>query len=91
LTIAVPASLASGGRLRLRLSAPFLERVERLEVSPAPLEQGSLDGERWFDFSASGGTARLRFRFEHARAGLARVRLAVAERRPLALSQLVYP
>lgn len=91
LTIAVPASLAAGGRLRLRISAPFLERVERLEVSPPPLEQGSLDGERWFEFAVSGGTARLRLRFEHARAGLARVRLAVAERRPLALSQLVYP
>jgi hypothetical protein len=91
LTVAVPAALAPGGRLQVRISAPFLERVERLEVSPPPVEEGSENGERWFVFAASGGTARLRFRFEHERAGLARARLAVAERRPVAVSQLVYP
>jgi hypothetical protein len=91
LTVEVPAALAPGGRLQLRIAAPFLERVQRLEVSPPPLAEGSANGERWFEFAVAGGTERLRFRFESERAGLARGHLAVAQRRPVALSQLVYP
>jgi hypothetical protein len=91
LTVEVPAALVLGGRLQLRISAPFLERVQRLEVSPRPLEEGSEGGERWFEFAASGGAERLSFRFEHERAGLARGHVAVAERRPVAISQIVYP
>lgn len=44
LTVAVPAALAPGGRLQVRISAPFLERVERLELSPPPVPSNRRGG-----------------------------------------------
>jgi hypothetical protein len=91
LIVEVPASAASRDRIVVRLSTTFLDRLQRLEVSPSPLAVRGEGGERRFAFAASREPARLRFHFEHERPGIARGWLAVADGRPMALTQVVYP